>query len=181
MRRHQAQGFTLLELLAAVSIVSLLVGLVLPALASARGAAHSAVCLSNARQIAEGFHILADTHDGQLPGIEDEEAWDVRVQEHLDSNEDIFLCPSDEDALAATADGFPGLSYGWGVWFEVDEVTSSLSGNLLASVSRPVLILVFEDIPGRHDPQRINAATVDGSARSYLIDEYLKNMSLPIR
>ena len=46
---------------------------------------------------------------------------------------------------------------------------------------KPDLILVFEDLPGRHDRDRINAATVDSSARSCLIDEYLANLSLPIR
>lgn len=180
MRHNHAPGFTLLELLVAIAIISLMVGIVLPALASARNTARSAICLSNARQLAEGLHMLADANGGRLPGIEDEEAWDVRVQEHLDSNEDVFVCPSDEDALEATAGGFPGLSYGWREWFEVDEETSSLSGELLSSVTRPDLILVFEDLPGRHNRDRINAATVDNSARSYLIDEYLANLSLPI-
>jgi prepilin-type N-terminal cleavage/methylation domain-containing protein len=181
MRRHSTHGFTLLELLVSISIISLLVGLVLPALASARGSARSAVCLSNVRQLAEGLHMVADAQGGQLPGMEDEEAWDVRVQSLLGSNEEVFVCPSDESALAATADGFPGLSYGWREWFEVDEEASSLSGRFLASATRPDLIMVFEDMPGRHNPDRINAATVDGSARYYTIDEYLKNMSLPIR
>ncbi len=181
MRRSHARGFTMLELLVVVSIISLLVGIMLPSLARAREAGRSAVCLSNAKQIAEGFQMLADANDGRLPGIEAEQAWDVLVQAHLGSGEGVFVCPSDEDALAAGVSGFPGLSYGWREGFEVDDDASSLSGKRLAEVARPDLILVFEDIPGRHDHDRINAATVDASAGSYTVDAYLANMALHIR
>ena len=89
------------------------------------------------------------------------------------------MCPSDEAALEATADGFPGLSYGWREWFEVDEDASSLSGRLLASAPSD-LIMVFEDMGGRHADDAINAATVDGSARAYSLDDFQANLSLPI-
>ena len=47
----QNGGFTLIELLVVVSIIALLVGLLMPALASARGAGQSVKCGSNARQL----------------------------------------------------------------------------------------------------------------------------------
>ncbi len=179
MRHPHRSAFTLIELLVAIAIIALLVGITLPALARARGTARSAICLSNTRQIAEGFHLLADARDGRLPGIEEDEAWDVLVQAQLGTNEGVFVCPSDEAALEATADGFPGLSYGWREWFEVDEDASSLSGRLLASAPSD-LIMVFEDMGGRHADDAINAATVDGSARAYSLDDFQANLSLPI-
>jgi prepilin-type N-terminal cleavage/methylation domain-containing protein/prepilin-type processing-associated H-X9-DG protein len=50
-RRHRRQGFTLIELLVVISIIGILVGLLLPAINSAREAGRRAQCQSNMKNV----------------------------------------------------------------------------------------------------------------------------------
>lgn len=59
-------GFTLVELLVVLVTVSLLIGLLLPSLGSARAAAERAVCLGNLRQMLIAATVYAGEHDGFL-------------------------------------------------------------------------------------------------------------------
>jgi len=65
MRRHLT-GFTLIELLVVISIIALLIGLLLPALSSAKHTARNVQCLSNTRTIATVQAIHAGEHDERL-------------------------------------------------------------------------------------------------------------------
>ncbi len=63
-----ARGFTLIELLVVISIIALLIGILLPALGTARAAARSSVCLSNLRQQGIGLYSFATDNNGYIPG-----------------------------------------------------------------------------------------------------------------
>lgn len=113
-RRSRGTAFTLIELLVVISIISLLVAILLPALEKAREHSRAVVCMSNLRSIGLGWRLYLDDYGGslmpantsylynQLPGsVSDSVPWpnlmSVYIQGiHDDTYADnsAFSCPS---------------------------------------------------------------------------------------
>jgi prepilin-type N-terminal cleavage/methylation domain-containing protein len=116
--RHRSSrpGFTIVELLTVVAILAVLVGLLIPAVQSAREAARRSQCASAVRQLALATHSFASAKR-RLPGNEkfafadpyrySNTFWLMREfieaqNAQMNSGVAGFVCPSDSTQRAAT-------------------------------------------------------------------------------
>lgn len=65
--RWARAGFSLIELLVVIAVIAILAGLLLPALARAKGAAYRTNCISNLRQVSVGLLLYAADNADRLP------------------------------------------------------------------------------------------------------------------
>lgn len=124
-------GFTLVELLVVIGIISTLVAILLPALNKAREAAKTVQCLSNERQIGMAFAMYANLYKDFFPPDKDrwtavdqhgfQPFWDgILFQQHLIGDVRLFRCPAfgnpdpskpDFGAIAASSSRSPSYAY----------------------------------------------------------------------
>lgn len=95
------RGFTLIELLIVISIIALLVGMLLPALAQSRQTARLSGCLANVRSIGQALTMYADESREMFPawsgwqlwegdgtnGDASGPGWTEQLRDHLDSRQ----------------------------------------------------------------------------------------------
>lgn len=132
MKRHIRRGFTLVELLVVITIISMLMALLLPAVQSARESGRRATCMNNQQQIGKAM-LNYESGLGQFPGYRESlggriVSWHVVLFPYLEANDvyarwketsptgglptpqlGFFICPS--DTTAQRKPGNPANSY----------------------------------------------------------------------
>jgi prepilin-type N-terminal cleavage/methylation domain-containing protein/prepilin-type processing-associated H-X9-DG protein len=104
------RGFTLLELLVVMTIIALLAGMLLPALARARVQARRISCLSNMRQIGEAAMLYMGDNNGSL--FHHHEGW------VLDDGSQVDVLPASPAACAGGGQGNSQAEKPWVIFFQ---------------------------------------------------------------
>jgi prepilin-type N-terminal cleavage/methylation domain-containing protein/prepilin-type processing-associated H-X9-DG protein len=84
--RESQRGFTLLELLIVISIISVLTAMLAPSLQKTKEQANRAKCANNLRQIGAALYMYLNDREEKLPGCYNYSGWNSSV---VETNQDI--------------------------------------------------------------------------------------------
>jgi len=119
MAPRQKHGFTLVELLVTVTVLALLAGLLLPALARAKKKCRAAVCRNNLHQVGLSLNLFLADHDAFFPravGYDLPESPDVEagISRYLTGQSKVVECPDGEELVTPAA--IFHARYGYNAW-----------------------------------------------------------------
>lgn len=197
---RSTQGFTLVELLVVIAIIGIMVGLLLPAVQSAREAARRMQCSNHLKQWALAFHNFHDTTRQFPKGATNGDAlkrqtWVMYLWRYVEQNplaelanfeEHFYLPPNTVDGTMNGAHGQGVAIYRCPSDFGVDQTVGTYQrtrGNYVVNWGnswygenpQPVAAAPFAHLNGdRTNPMKVKMASIiDGTSNTLLLSEYL--------
>lgn len=167
-------GFTLVELLVAIAIVSILAALLLPGLSRAREAARRVSCTSNLKQIGMAFAMYLQENRDRYPAAQDPvsttpyywlwmgRGWRAMLTDYIPGGKDnpsVFWCPTDQRA----ANQYESTSYAYSMAFYHSPEQINQMSDVSYNYSNP-----FPTIPQR-------SASVLHPGEKVLVGEWFAN------
>jgi prepilin-type N-terminal cleavage/methylation domain-containing protein/prepilin-type processing-associated H-X9-DG protein len=167
-RNSQERGFTLVELLVVIAIISILAGMLLPALENALSSSRSIVCRSQHKQIYLGFSMYASESDDWLPmawiNSFPDGSWSYMLSPYIEGSywtipsspnlptdsAGCYYCPESEDSItqgpyAGTYKPEQLLSYTYNAYF-FDPNWFPNNKKTISRIKKPSKILLISDM-----------------------------------
>ncbi len=168
-------GFTLVELLVVIAIVTILAGILLPALSRAREAASRASCANNLKQWAVVFKAFSAENKGKWPrcrrGLAGVDGPNLYPDYFNDDR--LMLCPSDEEGRQAYERG--GVD-NVGIWYVEESGQRIIIPDLFVRLS-----YVYMGWITQREIELVNVATIQrarGISNTFNIDHPIKDSTL---
>jgi prepilin-type N-terminal cleavage/methylation domain-containing protein/prepilin-type processing-associated H-X9-DG protein len=168
------RGFSLIELLVVIAIIALLIGLLLPAVQSAREASRRSQCMNNLKQIGLAMHNYVGTNNALPPVCVDQEWTSTRTQvpqPHQNWSQHARLLPYLERQVA-----FNEINWSFGArWREGDNIYSDDS---IPQMSVLTLQIATFLCPSDVNPGSSSTFFVGGGNRLVGASSYPSNIGL---